>query len=202
MKLYYSPGACSLSPHIVLLEAGFDFELDKVDMPTKKTAGGEEYSSINPKGYVPALRLDDGQVLTEGSVIVQYLADLKPQSGLIPKAGTMERYRVMELLNFISTEIHKNFSPLWKPTTPEEVRVSQIKVLGDRFDILVAQLKNKQYLTGDNFSVADAYLFTVMNWANFLKLDLSKWPVLQTYMTRVAARPQVQLALKAEGLIK
>jgi len=200
MKLYYSPGACSLAPHIILREGGFDFDLEKVDLGSKKTAGGEDYIRINAKGYVPALKLDDGQVLTEGAAIDQYLADLKPDSGLAPKAGTMERYRLVEWLNFISTEIHKNFGPLWRPTTPDATKQNQRDLLAKRFDYLVAELKGKLYLMGDRFTVADAYLYTVLNWAGMLKLDMSAWPALGEYHARVAARPKVQEALKAEGL--
>jgi glutathione S-transferase len=201
MKLYYAPGACSLAPHIILREAGYEFVLEKVDLGKKTTAGGEDFAKINPKGYVPALKLDDGQVLTEGIAIDQYLADQKQASGLAPKAGTLERYRLIEWLAFISTEIHKQFGPLWKPDTPEATRQAQKDLLAKRFDYVAAQLTGKQYLMGD-FTVADAYLFTVLNWTGMLKIDMSKWPVLETYMTRVASRPQVQAALKAEGLVK
>ncbi len=202
MKLYYSPGACSLAPHIVLREAGFEFDLEKVSLAANKTASGEDFTQINPKGYVPVLKLDDGHMLTEGPAIDQYLADKKPTSGLAPANGTMERYHLIEWLNFISTELHKQFGPLFKPSTPQETRQTQVDLLGKRFDYVVDQLKNKQYLTGDVFTIADAYLFTVLNWGDVLKLDMSKWPVLQKYVARVAARPQVQAALKAEGLLK
>ena len=202
MKLYYSPGACSLAPHIVLREAGFEFDLEKVSLAANKTASGEDFTQINPKGYVPVLKLDDGHMLTEGPAIDQYLADKKPTSGLAPANGTMERYHLIEWLNFISTELHKQFGPLFKPSTPQETRQTQVNLLGKRFDYVVDQLKNKQYLTGDVFTIADAYLFTVLNWRDVLKLDMSKWPVLQKYVARVAARPQVQAALKAEGLLK
>ena len=202
MKLYYSPGACSLAPHIVLREAGFEYDLEKVSLAAKKTASGEDFTQINPKGYVPVLKLDDGHMLTEGPAIDQYLADKKPTSGLAPANGTMERYHLIEWLNFISTELHKQFGPLFKPSTPQETRQTQVDLLGKRFDYVVDQLKNKQYLTGDVFTIADAYLFTVLNWGDVLKLDMSKWPVLQKYVARVAARPQVQAALKAEGLLK
>jgi glutathione S-transferase len=202
MKLYYSPGACSLAPHIVLREAGFEFDLEKVSLAANKTASGEDFTQINPKGYVPVLKLDDGHMLTEGPAIDQYLADKKPTSGLAPANGTMERYHLIEWLNFISTELHKQFGPLFKPSTPQETRQTQVNLLGKRFDYVVDQLKNKQYLTGDVFTIADAYLFTVLNWGDVLKLDMSKWPVLQKYVARVAARPQVQAALKAEGLLK
>lgn len=202
MKLYYSPGACSMAPHIVLREAGLKFDLEQVDLAGKKTAGGDDYTKINSKGYVPAVKLDDGQVLTEGVAIMQYLADQKPESGLAPKAGTMERYRLMEWLNFISTEIHKSFSPLWNPKTPEETKQNQRNLLGRRFDYLAQQLKGRQYLMGDRFTVADAYLFTVLNWTGKLNVDLSKWPVIREFMARVAARPRVVETMKAEGLIK
>jgi len=201
MKLYYSPGACSLAPHIVLREGGFTFDLEKVDLGKKQTASGEDYTKINPKGYVPALKLDDGQILTEAAVIVQYLADQKPQAGLAPQLGSMERYRLMEWLNFISTEIHKQFSPLWKPTTPEQTKQFQIELLGKRFDFLTAQLERTPYLTGDKFSVADAYLFTILSWSKLLKVDLGKWPKLgKEYLGRIADRSKVREALKAEGL--
>ena len=166
MKLYYSPGACSLAPHMVLREAGFEFDLEKVSLAAKKTASGEDFMQINPKGYVPVLKLDDGHMLTEGPAIDQYLADKKPTSGLAPANGTMERYHLIEWLNFISTELHKQFGPLFKPNTPQETRQTQVDLLGKRFDYVVDQLKNKQYLTGDVFTIADAYLFTVLNWGD------------------------------------
>ncbi len=202
MKLYYGPGACSLSPHIVLREAGFDFTLEKVDTKTHKTESGKDFYSVNPKGYVPVLELNDGQLLTEGPAIVQYLADQKPAAKLAPANGTFERYRLQELLNFISTEIHKQFSPLFNPATSDEVRKAQAEKLGTRFEFVAGQLGSKPYLLGEAFSVADAYLFTVMNWAKVVKLDLSRWPTLLEYLKRVASRPAVQAALKAEGLIK
>lgn len=202
MKLYYTPGACSLAPHIVLREANLRFELAKVDLGTKKTESGEDYLQVNPKGYVPALRLDDGQVLTEVGTVVQYLADLKPEAVLAPKLGTMERYRLMEWLNFISTEIHKSFGPLWNPQTPEAARQNAIALLGKRFDYLVGALGEQQYVTGEQFTIADAYLFVVTNWTNLHKIDLGKWPTLQRFMARVGERPSVQAAMRAEGLIQ
>ncbi|MEO7728951.1 MAG: glutathione transferase GstA [Burkholderiales bacterium] len=201
MKLYYSPGACSLAPHIILREAGYAFELEKVDLAKKTTAGGEDFMKINPKGYVPALKLDDGKVLTENIAIDQYLVDQKGESSLAPKAGTLERYRLIEWLAFISTEVHKQFGPLFKPGTPEESKQTQKDQLAKRFDYLVEQMTGKQYLM-DGFTAADAYLFTVLNWTGKVGIDMSRWPLLETYMTRVRARPQVQAALKAEGLIK
>jgi glutathione S-transferase len=201
MKLYYFSGACSMSPHIVALEAGLAVTLVKTDVKTKKTAEGVDYLSINSKGSVPALQLDDGRVLTEGPAIVQYLADLKPDSKLAPKAGTFERYQLMEILNYITSEIHKTFSPLFNPATTPEGREATIAMLGKKFDWISGFLGNKTYLLGDTFTVADAYLFTVVNWSHFVKVDLSKWPVLVAYQARVAARPKVQEALKAEGLL-
>lgn len=202
MQLYYSPGACSLSPHIALREAGLAFDLEQVDLRAKKTKGGADYTQVNPKGYVPALRLDDGQILTEGPVIVQYIADQRPGSGLAPAAGTMERYRLQEWLAFISTELHKTFSPLFKPDTPEESKRIAKDNIAYRFDYLDRNLAGKQYLTGDRFTVADAYAFTILNWARPMQIDLSRWPSLTAYMERVAARPKVQEALKAEGLVQ
>ena len=202
MKLYYSPGACSLSPHIVLLEAGLPFTVEKTNLKSKKTEQGTDYLTINPKGSVPALQLDDGQVLTEGPAIVQYLADQKPESGLAPRAGTMERYRLMEMLNFISSELHKNFSPVFNPQASEDWKKAALETLAKRFDWLSARLAEKKFLLGDAFTVADAYLFTVLSWTRHAGIDLAKWPVLEAYQARVGHRPKVQEALKAEGLIK
>lgn len=202
MKLYYSPGACSLSPHIVLREAGLPFSLARVNTKTKEMAEGGDYRTVNPKGYVPTLELDDGQRLTEGPAIVQYLADLVPDKALAPKNGTFERYRLQEWLNFITSEIHKQFSPLFDPNTVEETKAKQREKLATRFDWLALQLADKDFLTGSNFTVADAYLFTVLNWARATGVDLGRWPVLQQYVARIAARPTVREALKAEGLAK
>jgi glutathione S-transferase len=202
MKLYFSPGACSLSPHIVLREAGLNFSLEQVDTKTKQTKAGNDFWKINPKGYVPTLELDNGDRLTEGPAIVQYLADQKPESGLAPKSGTMERVRLQEWLNFITTEIHKGFSPLFRPTTPEDYKPIAREALFKRFEYIDKQLAGKQYLMGDKFTVADAYAFTVLNWTNFQKMDLAPYPNVVAYMERVKARPKVQEALKAEGLLK
>lgn len=202
MKLYYTPGACSMAPHIVLNAAGFTFELEKVDLGKKQTASGEDYTKINPKGSVPAIQLDDGQILTEVAVILQYLADQKPETELAPDPGTMERYRLMEWMNFVTSEVHKQFGPLFNPKTPEEWKENQLNILKAKFDYLAENLKDKQYLMDETFTVADAYLFTVINWSNFLKIDLETWPALKDYMARVAARPEVQETLKKEGLIK
>lgn len=201
MKLYFSPGACSMAPHIALLEAGFSYELDKVDFASGQTAAGEDYAQVNPKGYVPALRLDDGQVLTEVAVVLQYLADLKPESGLAPRAGTLERYRLMEWLNFISSEIHKQFSPLFHGEISADWKENQLNLLAKRFAHLAGKLDGKPYLMGSAFTVADAYLFTVLNWHRILKVDLERWPQLKDYLRRVGERPAVKAAMKEEGLI-
>lgn len=200
MKLYYAPGACSLSPHIVSREAGIPVELKKVNLKDKTFEGGGDYRTINPRGYVPALQLDDGQALTEGPAIVQYLADQKPASGLAPKNGSLERYRLQEWLNFIGTELHKGFSPLFKPNTPEEYKTITRGNLAARFEWLDGELKNRDYLTGKAFSVADAYLYVMLRWAKSMQIDLAKWSHLTAYFARVGARPKVQEALKAEGL--
>lgn len=202
MKLYLSPGACSLAPHIVLRELGLDFDSERVDIKTHKTQAGEDYFAINPKGYVPALRLDDGSLLTEIIAILPYLADRKPAAGLLPAAATIDRYRVLEWLGFVSSEIHKQFSPLFNPKTPPEWRDHQLSVLGRRFDYLASQLDGKSYLLGDTFTVADAYLYTVVNWYKFFDIDLGKWPVLKDYQARIMGRASVKDALKAEGLVK
>ena len=202
MKLYFAPGACSLSPHIALREAGIAFDLDKVDLKTKKTEAGEDYTAVNPKGYVPALRLDNGDVLTEGGAIVQYVADTRPEAKLAPANGTPERYRLQEWLNFIASEVHKGTSPLFNPATPDAYKQMATEKLGQRYDYVAKEVAKKPYLMGENFSVADAYMFTIVNWANFVKIDLGKWPALQAYQARVAGRPAVQAALRAEGLLK
>ena len=202
MKLYYAPGACSLSPHIVLLEAGLPFTLDKVDLGTKKTSTGADFHTINSKGAVPALQLDDGKVLTEGPAIVQYLADLKPDSGLAPRAGTFERYQLMEKLNYITSEVHKGFGPLFNPEASAEWQAAAKAGLGKKFDWLSQSLGNKTYLAGNTFTVADSYLFTLLSWTAHVGIDLGKWPVLTAYQSRIAQRPKVQQALKEEGLLK
>ena len=201
MKLYYSPGACSLSPHIVLNEAGLAYELEKVNLGKHRTAGGADFYAINPKGYVPALELDGGELLTEGPAIVQYLADRKPESKLAPPAGTLERYRLIEWLNFISTELHKQFGPLFH-NAGEEIKDRQRALIGKRFDYVEAQLAGKPYLLGDTFTVADAYLFTMLTWTKHAGIDLGRWPALNDYFARVGARPQVQATLRQEGLVK
>ena len=202
MQLYYSPGACSLASHITLREAGLPVELKKADTKTKKLEDGSDYFAVNSKGSVPALRLDDGQVLTEGPAILQYLADQKPESKLAPKAGTLERYRLLEWLNFITSEVHKSFSPLFNPAADAAVKQYTTQNIEKKFDWINKQLAGKQYLTGDQFTIADAYLFVVTNWSNFVGIDLGRWPALKAFVERVAARPKVQEALAAEGLLK
>lgn len=201
MKLYYSPGACSLSPHIALREAGQNFEVEKVDLRSKKTESGKDFTTVNPKGQVPTLQLDDGSILTEGPAIVQYIADKAPQAKLAPANGSLERYRLQEWLNFISTELHKSFTPLFNPSFPEEGKKVYRDGLGKRFDALNEKLKTG-FLMGEQFTVADGYLFVILNWTAHTGIDLSKWPALKEYQGRVAARPNVQAALKAEGLLK
>lgn len=200
MKLYYSPGACSLSPHIVLREAGLDFTIEKVNLRTKETESGRDFSAINPKGYVPALELDGGEVLTEGPAIVQYVADLVPEKKLVPPAGTLARTRVQEWLNFIGTELHKNFTPLFNPASTDDIRNAAQANIARRLPIAATALDAHPYLIGDSFSVADAYLFTVLSWTGFVKVDITPWPSLAAFVERMKARPGVQAALAAEGL--
>jgi glutathione S-transferase len=201
MKLYYTPGACSQAPHIVLQELGLPYEAVKVDLAKHTLPDGSDYRAINPKGYVPLLELDDGTRVAEASVILQYLADQKPGE-LAPQFGTKERWRLMEWLAFISTEVHKGFGPLWNPQTPPEVRERTVQALGNRFGYLAQTLGKQPYLTGDRFTIADAYLFVVLNWTGLHKVDLGPWPALQQFQQRVAARPKVQATLEAEGLGK
>jgi len=202
MKLYYAPGACSLSPHIVSRELGIPVELKKVNTKDKTVEGGGDYWQVNPRGYVPALVLDNGQTLTEGPAIVQYLADQKPEAGLAPKWGSFERYRLQELLNFLTSEVHKQFSPLFKPNTPEEYKKISRENLAARFDWLDKQLAGKDYLMGSQFTVADAYAFVLLGWTKPTQIDLARWPNLAAFHQRVGARPKVQEAMQAEGLLK
>ena len=201
MKLYYAPGACSISPHIALCEAGIAHQIEKVDLKAKKTESGADYLAINPKGYIPALQLDNGDVLVEGTVIVQYIADQMPDSGLAPKAGSMERYRLMEWLTFISSELQKAFSPLFNAAMPDEGK----KIFRDRLALRWAyvdkQLAGKNYLMGSSFTVADGYLYNMTRWAKRVELDLSGCPNVTAFAARVEARPKVVEALKAEGLM-
>jgi glutathione S-transferase len=200
MKLYYSPGACSLAPHIAMREAGIPVELSKVDLKAKQYDGGD-YKQVNGKGYVPAVETSAG-VLTEAPVILQYIADQKPDAGLAPGPGDAARYKLQEMLNFITSELHKGMGAFFSPAMNDGWRAAMTERLGLRFDWLAKQLQGKQYLMGDKFTVADAYLFTILNWAAPSKFDLSKWPAIQEYHKRVGARPKVQEALKAEGLVK
>jgi glutathione S-transferase len=200
MKLYYSPGACSLAPHIAMRELGIDVDLKKVDLKAKQVEGGD-YKQVNGKGYVPAVETPAG-VLTEAPVILQYLADQKPEAGLAPRPGDPARYRLQEMLNFITSELHKGMGAFFSPAMNDGWRQAATERLGLRLDWLAQHLQGKQYLMGDRFSVADAYLFTILNWAGPSKFDMSRWPSLTEYHKRVAARPKVQEALKAEGLVK
>ena len=197
----YSPGACSLSPHIVLNELDLPYTVEKVDLKTHTTASGADFYTLNAKGYVPALQLDNGEVLTEGPAIIQYLAEHKPQANLLPPAGTLERARVQEWLNFIGTELHKTLAALFNPSISPEAKSKTIETFGKRLGFVDKALQGKDYLTGNAFSVADAYLFTIVNWAPMLKIDLSPWPTVVQFQKRVASRPAVQKTLKAEGLI-
>ena len=202
MKLYYSPGACSLSAHIALQEAGLAFEPVKVDTKTHLLADGSSFYDINPLGYVPVLELDDGTRVRENMAVVQYIADMAPAKNLAPANGTLARTRLQEVLAFIGTEIHKGFGPLFNPATPEDVRAASKAQLRKRFEFLDKELGDKAFLGGDHFSVADGYLFTIANWAAFTAVDLSGLSKLQAWQARVAVRPAVQAAMKAEGLIK
>ncbi|MDQ3214990.1 MAG: glutathione transferase GstA [Pseudomonadota bacterium] len=202
MKLYYAPGACSQSPHIALREAGLAFTPIKVDLKAHQAEGGGDFYAINPKGYVPVLELDDGTRLTEGPAIVQYIADQVPATQLAPPNGTIARYKLQEWLNFITTELHKQYSPLFDSSSTEEVKTKQRDKIAKRYEWVAQQLADHDYLTGSTFTVADAYLFTVTNWARSTGVELTRWPALQAFMKRVAARPHVQAALKAEGLVK
>lgn len=202
MKLYYSPGACSLSPHIVACEAELPVELIKVDLQSKRTESGEDFRLINPDGYVPVLALDDGNKLTEGPAIVQYLADRVPAKTLAPAAGTFERYQLQQWLNFISTEIHKGgFAPLFNPAAPEAAKQLAVKTLVVRLKSVEQQLSTQAFLLGEHFTVADAYLFVTLSWGQYVDVDISRWPALADYAARISARPAVQKAMKEEGLI-
>jgi glutathione S-transferase len=198
MKLYYAPGVCSLSPHIVARELGLDLQFERVDTKSRRTETGRDYLEINPKGYVPALELDDGQVLTEGPAIVQYLADRKPEGGLAPANGTLARYRLQEMLGYINSELHKSYSPLFHAETPAQTRQEREEYLRKRYALLEGILAKQPYLLGQDFTVADAYLYVVTTWAQYVKLDLSAFPALLAFQERVAARPAVQDALKFE----
>jgi glutathione S-transferase len=201
MKLFYAPAACSLSPHIALREAGARFTLEKVDLQTKRTQANADFLGVNPHGYVPALQLESGQVLTEGTAIVQYIADVFPSSQLAPAAGSPGHYKLLEWLGFISSELQRNLGSMFNPALTPELKESVRLQLAKRLNWLATQLEGKTYLVGDRFTVADGYLFTILNWSNFVGLDLSPWKTIQQYMARVGSRPSVVAALKEEGLI-
>lgn len=201
MKLYFAPGACSLSPHIALREAGLPFTLEQVDLATGRTATGADYGAINPKGYVPALALDDGAVLTEGAAIVQYIADLAADSGLAPKPATLQRARLQEMLNYIASEVHKAFSPLFRPATSADGRSEARAIIAQRLGHIEKTLADgRAYLLGEHYSVADIYLFVVVNWAKAKDIPLAPWPRLQALLERVGRREAVRQAMQAEGL--
>lgn len=202
MKLYYSPGACSLSPHIALHEAGLAHDLVKVDLKAKTTENGDDFAKINPKGQVPALLLDNGELLTEGPVIVQVIADKAAGKHLAPANGTDERYKLQEWLNFTTSELHKNFSPLFNPAIPDDVKKFFSDRIVGKFKYIDSQLAGQDYLMGQQFTVADGYLFVMLAWAGRMKIDISAFPNLVAYQARVAARPNVQAALKMEGLLQ
>ena len=202
MKLYYAPGTCSLASHIAAREAGIELDLVKVDIRGKRTEAGEDFLAINPKGYVPALRLDDGALLTEGTAITQFLADLAPQSGLAPANGSIARYQLQSMLGYINSELHKNYGPLFNPAIGADARAERIEALQRRYQLIEAQLEAGPYLDGERFSIADAYLFVVTRWASMLRVDLSAFPKLAAFQDRVAARPAVRAAMRAEGLLK
>jgi glutathione S-transferase len=202
MKLYYMPGACSLASHIALREAGLAFEAVKVDGKTKKAANGEDYLQVTAKGYVPALRMNDGSVLTEGTAVLQYIADQNPAAQLSGAPASAARYSVLEWLGYISTELHKGFGPLFNPTSTAEQKQAAKDAIGKRFTWVAGELGSKTYLLGDQFTIADSYLFTVLGWTNYVGIDLGAWPTLKAYHGRIAGRPAVLAALKAEGLIQ
>ena len=202
MKLYYTPGACSLAVHIAAREAGLPLSLEKVDLATRRTETGADFLTVNPKGYVPAVALPDGAVLTEAAALLLFVADSQPQAGLAPAHGTMERHRLQEWIAFIASEIHKGFGPLWNPATPDAVKAATKERLAARFALLDEALGKQPFLLGEKFTIADAYLFTVVNWTNFHAIDISSFPNLQAFQARVASRPSVQQALEAEGLKK
>jgi glutathione S-transferase len=201
VKLYYLPSACSMSPHIVANELGLSIELVKIDPKTKRTQHGEDFFAINPKGYVPALQLDDGSVLTEGTTIVQYLSDLKPDAQLAPANGSMARYRLQEMLGYINSEIHKTYTSLFDSATSDDIRAERKAYLCKRYAVIEAALARTPFLLGQQFTIADAYLFVVTRWSEFVKLDLSQFPNLLAFQARIAARPAVQSAMTREQLI-
>ncbi len=201
MKLFYSPGSCSLAPHLILNESGLAYEAVAVDL-RKKTYAGSDFRQINPKGYVPTLEISNGQVLTECSVILQYLADQKPEAKLIPTPGSFDRYRCLEWVNFVATEIHKGFAPLWNPKTPDAYKEMVRENLSNRLEFVANQLADHEYLMGKQYSIADAYLFTTLSWSSILKFDLSPWAPIIKFVDRVKARPATLTTMKKEGLLK
>src|SRR5262245_36784073 len=202
MKLYYARGACSLSVHIALREADLKFDLERVDTKTKQLEGGGDFLKFNANGFVPVLVLDDGEQLTEAKVLLEYIADQKPSAGLAPPHGTLPRYRLMEWLSFISSELHKSYSPLFSPATPEDYKPIVLQRLAQRLGYVNSKLEGRQYLLGDQFTVADCYLFVVVNWSKAMNIDLTPFPALQQFQERVRNRPAVQAAMRAEGLLK
>jgi glutathione S-transferase len=202
MKLYFSPGACSLSPHIALREAGLAFDLVRVDLRAKQLKEGGDFLAINEKGFVPVLELDNGERLTEGPAIVQYIADLAPESGLAPKAGTMERVRMWEWLNYITAELHKGHTPLFNPKAPDAWKELVKEALHKNLAFTSRKLEGKEFAMGDRFTVVDGYLYTVLRWPKLVGVDLSPYPVLTAYSERIEARPAVHEALLAERLLK
>ncbi len=203
MKLYYKPGACSLASHIALTEIGARHDIEQVDTKAGKTENGNDFSKINPNGYVPVLELADGQTISEGAAVLQYIGDSAPASGLTPPSGTMERVRVQQYLNYVGSELHKSFGPLFAETPPEgAAKEAALKGIARRFDYIESLLSDgRDFLVGSSFTVADAYAFVVSNWANFTGIGLDAWPNVKAYVDRIAARPAVQTAMKAEGLI-
>ena len=199
MKLYYAPGACSQAPHIALREANVAFDLVKTDIRAKKLADGSDFLAINPKGAVPALQLEDGTVLTENAAILQYVGDYAPESGLLPRLGDFDRYRVIEWLNYVATELHKGFGPLWNPSASEDAKEAARELLGKKFDYVQGRLGDGPYLLGERFTLPDAYLFVILNWTRMHGIDLARWPGLTAYQQRVAQRPRVVETLGAEG---
>jgi len=202
MKLYYAPGACSQAVHIILHEANIEHSSTNVDLRAKRTEHGDDYWAINPKGGVPALDIGEAEVLTENAAILQYLADQAPDAGLLPPVGEIKRYRVLEWLNYIATELHKGFGPLWNPASAEDAKQATRELLGTKFDYVQGKLGDGPFLMGERFTLPDAYLFVILNWTGMHGIDLGRWPGLTAFVRRVAARPTVQLVLRAEGLVE
>lgn len=202
LKLYYSPGACSQAVHIALHEAGIEHHSERVDLRAKRTAGGADYWAINPKGAVPALDLGDGQILTENAAILQFIGDLAGDEALFPPVGDLRRYRLLEWLNFIATELHKGFGPLWNPDSSEDAKQGAREMLSKRFDFAERQLGDKPFAMGESFTLPDAYLFVMLGWTGMHGIDLARWPALAAYRRRLSDRPAMQIVLRAEGLVE